>query len=111
MSSAPTSTPGIRQARAAEAKSRLLDAAMRCFAEQSYAAVSVSDITTAAGTAHGLLFHHFGDKRGIYLAALDEVGARLREARGRDHVAPSRGGVRRQVEAHFHAVAARPGMF
>ena len=106
-----TALTGIRQIRAAEAKQRLLEAAVQCFAGRSFASVSVSDITTAAGTAHGLLFHHFGDKRGIYLAALEEVGARLREQRTRDLVVPSKGGLRRQIEAHFRAVARRPGQF
>ncbi len=73
--------------------------------------MSVSDITTAAGTAHGLLFHHFGDKRGIYLAALEEVGTRLREQRNRDLEVPSRGGLRRQIDAHFRAVALHPEQF
>ncbi len=40
--SPPTGPPGTRRARAADAKARLLDAATRCFAERSYAAVSVS---------------------------------------------------------------------
>lgn len=106
-----TATPGIRQIRAAEAKARLLEAAVKCFAGRSFASVSVGDITSAAGTAHGLLFHHFGDKRGIYLAALEEVGARLREQRTRDLVVPSRGGLRRQIDAHFRAVARRPEQF
>ncbi len=106
-----TTTPGIRQIRAAEAKARLLEAAVGCFAGRSFASVSISDITTAAGTAHGLLFHHFGDKRGIYLAALEEVGARLREQRTRDLSVPSKGGLRRQIDAHFRAVARRPAQF
>ncbi len=106
-----TATPGIRQVRAAEAKARLLAAAVQCFSGRSFASVSVSDITTAAGTAHGLLFHHFGDKRGIYLAALEEVGARLREQRNRDLEVPSRGGLRRQIDAHVRAVARRPEQF
>jgi AcrR family transcriptional regulator len=32
--------------------------------------VAVGDIAKSAGVAHGLLFHYFGTKRGIYLAAL-----------------------------------------
>ena len=109
--SSATATAGIRQIRAAEAKARLLEAAVQCFAGRSFVSVSVSDITTAAGTAHGLLFHHFGDKRGIYLAALEEVGHRLREQRNRDLVVPSRGGLRRQIDADFRAVARRPEQF
>lgn len=35
-------------------------------------------IARSAGSAHGLLFHHFGSKRGLYLAVLEETTRRRR---------------------------------
>ncbi|WP_218022230.1 TetR family transcriptional regulator [Nocardia amamiensis] len=54
-----------RAAQASETRQRLLDAAVRLFAERGYDEVAVADIAEAAGVAHGLLYHHFGNKREI----------------------------------------------
>ncbi|WP_062993216.1 TetR/AcrR family transcriptional regulator [Nocardia anaemiae] len=66
-----------RAAQAAETRQRLIDAAVELFAERSYGEVAVADICRAAGAAHGLLFHYFGNKRGIYLEAIRDATDRL----------------------------------
>jgi len=43
------------------------------FARKPYDEIYISEIAEAAGVAHGLLFYHFKDKRGLYLAVLQQV--------------------------------------
>jgi AcrR family transcriptional regulator len=68
---------GTRAAKAAHTRKHLLSTAITLFSAHAYDDVAVSDIARAAGVAHGLVFHHFGDKRGIYMAALEETTARM----------------------------------
>ena len=64
----PPSTPtahrgrGPRVAGAADTRRRILDAAELLFAERGFHAVSVRDITTAAGVDVALIHYHFGSK-------------------------------------------------
>ena len=48
----------------------LLAAARDRFLENGYAATGVGEICTRAGVTKGALFHHFGSKEGLALAAL-----------------------------------------
>lgn len=57
----------------AATRGRLLAAATEMFAEREYGAVTVSDIAQRAGVAHGLVFHHFTSKQGLYRAVLDRI--------------------------------------
>jgi AcrR family transcriptional regulator len=61
-------TPARGQRRAA-----LVAVAADLFARKPYDEIYISEIAEAAGVAHGLLFYHFKDKRGLYLAVLDQV--------------------------------------
>ncbi|WP_371828293.1 TetR/AcrR family transcriptional regulator [Rhodococcoides fascians] len=58
----------------------MVDAAAGLFAEADYDKVAVSDIVESADVAHGLLFHYFGNKRGIYLEAMQATAAAMSEA-------------------------------
>ena len=49
-------------------RERLLEAALRLFASKGYAATSVRDIVSAAGVTAPSLYHHFGNKEGLFLA-------------------------------------------
>jgi TetR/AcrR family transcriptional regulator, transcriptional repressor for nem operon len=64
MNPARTSTPAQPDAR-----SRLLDAAMRVIREQGYSATTVDDICGAAGVTKGAFFHHFKSKEELGVAA------------------------------------------
>ncbi|MEW2484164.1 TetR/AcrR family transcriptional regulator [Mycobacterium sp. NPDC049093] len=50
---------------------RIRDAAIHCFATQGISATTMRAITQAAGVAHGLPQHHFGNKAGL-IAAIDD---------------------------------------
>jgi AcrR family transcriptional regulator len=47
-------------------RSRIVDAAMRHFAEQGYHGSRVGDIASALGIAKGSIFQHFGSKDGLF---------------------------------------------
>lgn len=49
----------------AEKRERLLAAARALFAEQGFEETSTQQIAKAAGVSEGILFHHFGSKRGL----------------------------------------------
>lgn len=62
-------------------RERLLDAAGQHFAGAPYTAVGVAQILESAGVQAPTLYHHFGDKEGLYVAwaetSLSEVGERV----------------------------------
>ena len=102
----PTRTS--RKAQAAATRNRLLTAAFERFTREPYDSVSVSDVAAAAGTAPGLVFHYFQNKRGLYLAAMAEAARMLDEA----HCFPAEGTPRERCKAmflsHFAFMRAHP---
>ena len=59
-----------RKERARQTKRRVLEAATEIFATRAYEDVQVREIVERADVAHGVMFHHFESKRGLYLAAV-----------------------------------------
>ncbi len=53
-------------------RERLLDEAEKLFAEKGFAAVSVREITTAAGAHLSAVNYHFGSKKQLYLAVFEK---------------------------------------
>ncbi len=73
--------PATRRREQAEVTRRkLLDAAVAHFSARHFDDVATGDITESAGVAQGLLFHYFGNKRGIYLEALGDAANKLNAA-------------------------------
>lgn len=58
-----------------------LDAAMACFWQRGYQATTVRDLTNAMGLAAPSLYNAFGDKRRLYLTALDRYAAEVMRCR------------------------------
>jgi AcrR family transcriptional regulator len=52
-------------------RAELLDVALRLFAERGFEATTIADISAAAGTAHGLVYHYFPSKDELFLAVLE----------------------------------------
>lgn len=50
-----------------EKRRRMMNAGYRVFAQNSYKKSPMSEIAEAAGISKSLLFHYFGNKRGLYL--------------------------------------------
>ncbi|MEH0420792.1 TetR/AcrR family transcriptional regulator [Streptomyces sp. B21-083] len=98
-----------RKERAELTRGRLLAAAVDHFTNRPYDEVAVGEIAQAAGTAHGVVFHHFGSKRGLYLEALREVARRLNEIHVvEEHEEPAVL-IRHQLGKHLAFMTEHPG--
>jgi TetR/AcrR family transcriptional regulator len=64
---------------AAERRVALLDTACRTFAKSGYRGATTAEIAREAGVTEPILYRHFGSKRGLYLACLEEASLRVRE--------------------------------
>lgn len=65
---------------ASDARTRLLDAALKVVRQKGYAATRVEDVCEAAGVTKGAFFHHFENKEALAVAAAaywSEVTGRL----------------------------------
>jgi len=63
----------IRDARREE----ILEAATQVFAERGFARTKISDIAAAAGVSHGLLYHYFDSKAGVFGAMVEAMIERI----------------------------------
>ena len=97
-----------------EGRAALMAVAADLFARTPYDEIFISDIAEEAGVAHGLLFYHFKDKRGLYLEVLKQAiagTAELNRPRPGENTKPQllRGVLRRQIEYrrdHAHTMLA-----
>jgi TetR/AcrR family transcriptional regulator len=65
--------------RSAEARTRILEAAVREFSEHGLAGARTEQIASAAGVNKALLYYYFDSKENLYSAALEFVSARVRD--------------------------------
>jgi AcrR family transcriptional regulator len=75
---------------AAERRRALLETACEVFCESSYRGATTAEIARRCGVSEPILYRHFGSKRDLYLACLDEAWQRLR-AVGEDAAGGDRG--------------------
>ncbi|WP_370963618.1 TetR/AcrR family transcriptional regulator [Amycolatopsis sp. cg9] len=68
-----------QQDRSAGTKAALVGAARELFAARGYQAVPADEITRAAGVTRGALYHHYGDKQGLFRAVVEEIERELTE--------------------------------
>jgi len=61
-----------------------MEAALELFGRRDAEGVSIDDVAAAAGASRALVYHYFGGKQELYVAALKNAGAQL-EARLRPH--------------------------
>ena len=61
----------------AETRASLIAAARAAFGTVGYAAASMDEMTAAAGLTRGALYHHFGDKKGLLQAVVQQVDAEM----------------------------------
>lgn len=57
----------------ATGRDRLLAAALTLFPRAGFAATTVEDLVATAGVTPPVLYHHFGTKAGLYVAAAEET--------------------------------------
>jgi TetR/AcrR family transcriptional regulator len=63
--------------RSAAKRERIVETAMRHFAERGYQGAKVEDIAAELGIAKGSVFQHFGSKAGLFLAAYRRAVSQL----------------------------------
>ena len=71
--------------KSARMKARIIKTARSIFAQHGYGSTSLVDITKATKVTTGAIYHHFGDKKGLFQAVaedmeqeiLDDVTARI----------------------------------
>jgi AcrR family transcriptional regulator len=74
MSSEPVNR---RDASALATRAALLKSARSAFGSQGYAAVSLAQIASDANATTGALYHHFADKKTLFVAVAEEIEAEL----------------------------------
>jgi AcrR family transcriptional regulator len=65
----PKNNQQIRDAR----RDSILRAALGVFAEKGFSFTKISDIATAAGLSHGLVYHYFPSKEAIFATLIEEM--------------------------------------
>lgn len=70
--------PGSRRDPAAS-RAALVGAAIAEFARKGFEGARVDEIAAAAGVNKQLVYHYYGSKQGLYLAALESVYLQIRE--------------------------------
>lgn len=60
-----------------ETRATLLATARKVFSEHGYAATSMDDLTAQASLTRGALYHHFGDKKGLLAAVVNQIDAEM----------------------------------
>ncbi|GAB2674842.1 TetR/AcrR family transcriptional regulator [Nocardia goodfellowii] len=61
--------------RSRSTRAALEQAGRRLFAERGFAGTSAEQLVAAAGVTRGALHHHYGDKRGLFIAVLEQLEA------------------------------------
>lgn len=101
----------IRGTRDAEAaKAAILASAIREFTAKGLAGARMDEVARGADVAKGLVFHHFGSKDGLWVAALEHVYALLRAGQdeaGLDALGPVEG-MRRLAHDTFRLFRTHP---
>jgi AcrR family transcriptional regulator len=64
--------------RADERRQAVVDTACRVFSRSSYRGATTAEIAREAGISEPILYRHFGSKRELYLACLDEAWSAFR---------------------------------
>jgi AcrR family transcriptional regulator len=60
-----------------ETRATLLATARNVFREHGYAETSMDELTAKAGLTRGALYHHFGDKKGLLTAVVEQIDAEM----------------------------------
>jgi len=71
-------TVAAKRLTADERRQAVLDTACRVFSRSSYRGATTAEIAREAGISEPILYRHFGSKRDLYLACLDEAWATFR---------------------------------
>ncbi|MGW7578071.1 TetR/AcrR family transcriptional regulator [Streptomyces sp. NPDC054765] len=88
-------------ARSRARRAELIATGRKLFADTSYDALSMDDIARQAGVAKGLIYYYFTNKRGYYLAIIEDAVAELVERAGSAQDLPPVERVQRTVDGYL----------
>ena len=101
-----------RDTRAHEKRARILDAAIKVFAERGFHTATVAEIARAAGVADGTIYLYFKGKDDLLLRLFDEkmtdLLAEAKAAVAQEPTAP--GKLRRFIQLHLSMVERNPDL-
>lgn len=103
-------TENVAKRDAARTRQRILDAAIEEFSRHGFSGARVEAIVTRARCNMRMIYHHFQDKKGLYMAALEAVYEQIRTAEQQldlEHMKPAQA-MRRLVEFTVDHFAAHP---
>ena len=102
----------VRESQRQDKRARILDAAVRVFADRGFFNATVAEIARAAGVADGTIYLYFKSKDDLLISLfedrMDSVNAQLRETLSRPGTALDR--LRQVVALHFQLVEENPAM-
>ncbi|WP_159850445.1 TetR/AcrR family transcriptional regulator [Nocardia sp. CY41] len=103
--STPTSyrghMPAAPQAKPPTRRDRVVAAGREAFGRLPYDEVLISDIADTAGVAHGLPFHYFKNKRGLYIAVIRSIAEEMKTVHAVPDSLPCDEAVRRLLHQHI----------
>ncbi len=67
----------VREQKMAETRKKLIEVGRRAFAEYGYADTSMDKLMAEAGLTRGALYHHFGDKKSLFAAVVDQIDSEM----------------------------------
>ena len=76
---APAAARGRKAENSRATQHRLIEVARRLFASRGYAATATEDLVAAARVTRGALYHHYADKRALFVAVSEIVARELDE--------------------------------
>lgn len=74
------SVNGVRARQAEVTQAKLRRRARRLFATKGYAGASTEDLVRTTGLTKGALYHHFGDKEGLFRAVVEDLEGEVANA-------------------------------
>ncbi|GAA2110244.1 TetR/AcrR family transcriptional regulator [Actinomadura alba] len=77
MTRGPGGGRGRRRLSVAERRDELIEASLQLFSHRSPENVSIDDVAVAAGASRALVYHYFGGKQELYIAALRSAAGQL----------------------------------
>ncbi|WP_265497634.1 TetR/AcrR family transcriptional regulator [Providencia rustigianii] len=67
------------QAQMEQTRALLLSTARDYFCRFGYAETSMDELTASVELTRGALYHHFGDKKGLFLAVVEQIDAEMNQ--------------------------------
>jgi AcrR family transcriptional regulator len=72
-------TPGVRAKQAEASRTKMRRRARLLFASKGYVNSTTEDLVRSTGLTKGALYHHFGDKEGLFRAVVEDLQRELAE--------------------------------